>query len=99
MEKDEIRRIVVEALREMVERDEKGDIPAIDDRTDPIRHLDLQSEDGIEVACLLSEKLDFEIPHEVNPFTDDTRHRSRRVGEIVDLLCNLLGKKGVSDHA
>ena len=98
-DKNEIRRIVIASLREILQGDGRAEIPAIDDRTDPIRDLGLTSEDGLEVACLLSYRLNFEIPPAVNPFTDDDRRRARRVGEIVDLLVTLLGGNGVAGHA
>ena len=96
---NEVRRIVIESLLEILHGDGRSEIPEINDQTDPIRELGLTSEDGIEVACLLSCKLKFEIPLEINPFTDDARQRSRRVGQIVHLLLQLLEEKGVAHHA
>jgi len=98
-QKEPIRKIVIESILEILHGDGRGDIPPIVDETNPIRELGLTSQDGIEIACLLSYKLKFEIPPEINPFTDDTRHRSRRIGEIVNLLLQLQEQKGVAGHA
>lgn len=99
LNRKKVRSVIIESLIEVLQGDGKGEIPAIDDKTDPLRDLGLDSEDGIEVACLLSYKLNFDIPPEVNPFIDDRRRRSRRIGEIVNLLLQLQEQKEVIDHA
>src|SRR6266566_9487183 len=97
--KEQIRKIVLDSIVELLQGDGRGELPPIIDQTDPIRELGLSSEDGIEIACLLSYKLGFEIPPEINPFKDDARRRSRRIGEIVNLLFQLQEQKEVTDHA
>lgn len=97
--KDDVRRLVIESLREMLKQDAMTDIPKIDDGTEPIRDLGRDSPDGVEIACILSEKLDFHIPDKINPFVDDDRCRARRVGQIVDLIYNLLVQQQEANHA
>lgn len=64
-------------------------IATIADAADTKSDLGLDSEDGIDFALLLSEKLGYEIPDHINPLVDDSHKRMRRVGEIVDLMCEL----------
>jgi hypothetical protein len=97
--KEQIRQIVIDSILELLQGDGRGELPPIIDQTDPIRELELTSQDGIEIACLLSYKLGFEIPPGINPFKDDARRRSRRIGEIVNLLLQLQEQKEVTDHA
>ena len=82
----EIRQAIIDAMRDLVP-DEAED--TITDSTDPIRGLGLDSEDGLDFACVISERLGFEIPANVNPFVDDDNHRARTIGEIVILIGEL----------
>ena len=93
--RERIRDRVIEALHESLGPD---DIPDIDEQTDPFRDLGQDSEDGVDFACVLSERFGFEIPPEVNPFVDDVRQRPRCVREIIDLMCDLTEKREPS-HA
>lgn len=89
--REKIHKCVIESLKEVLD---KPIVVEINDQTDPIRNLGLESEDGVEFACALSEKLDYHIPDDLNPFTVDIpRERSRKVFEIVDLICDLLTKE------
>lgn len=83
----EIRQGVVECLKEVL-----GDRNVLDitDKMDPFKDLGLDSEDGVEIACALSEKFGYHIPDDVNPLVDDANHRGRRVGEIVALVDRLV---------
>lgn len=96
MTQHDIRQLVISALREILG-------PAcpdtITDQTNPIRHLGLESCDGLDFACTLSEKLDYHIPDHVNPFVDDDRKRARTVGEIVVLTQALLAQRKEKQHA
>jgi len=65
----------------------------ISDTTDPIKDLGLDSEDGVDFACVLSEKFDCHIPDNVNPLVDDGRHCGRRVGDMIKLVTGLLEKE------
>jgi acyl carrier protein len=87
MNRGEIRNVVLECILEVV-----GDrsIPEITDRTDPIRELGLDSEDGVAIACALAERFECPIPDSLNPIVDDARHRGRRVSEIIALVETLL---------
>lgn len=87
MTHSEIRKAVLECIAEVL-----GDreVPEITDRTDPIRDLGLDSEDGVAIACALAEKFDCPIPDNVNPIVDDSNQRARRVGEIVALVEQLM---------
>ena len=62
----------------------------IDDDTDPIKELGLESLDGLAFACFLSEKLPCQIPADVNPLVNDKKKQARKVGEIVELMHNLI---------
>jgi acyl carrier protein len=94
--RDTIREGVIQALHELLGPD---DVANIDEQTDPIKHLDRDSDDGVDFACVLSEKFGLEFPDKLNPLVDDVRRQSRSVGEIVDLMCNLLGKQKEDSHA
>lgn len=85
--REEIRQQVIKSLYEILNKQETTEI---NDQMDPIRDLGLDSPDGVEFACLISEKIDFHIPDKVNPFVDDNRRRPRRVGQIVDLIYGML---------
>ena len=86
----DLRECVIEALKDVLP---PRDGRQIDDDTDPIRQLGLDSHDGVAYACALSERLGLNIPADVNPFVDDDTGRSRCVREIVALLTVLLAKK------
>ena len=65
----------------------------ISDATDPIKDLGLNSEDGVDFACVLSEKFSCHIPDELNPLVDDARYCGRRVGDMIKLMTSLLEKE------
>jgi acyl carrier protein len=94
--RDAIREVVIQALHELLGPD---DVTNIDEQTDPIKHLDRDSDDGVDFACMLSEKFGLKFPENLNPLVDDARQQSRSVGEIVDLMCNLLGQQKEESHA
>lgn len=87
--REEVRDSVIKSLRVIVGN---RDIPDIDEQTDPIRGLCLDSKDGVDLAWMLSEALNYNIPDKINPLVDDERQRARRVGEITDLVFQLLSK-------
>lgn len=87
LDRDKVRDCVIQSLREVVGN---ADVPSISEQTDPICGLGLDSADGVALACSLSDKLDFDIPDRINPLVDDKVRRSRRVGEIVDLVHKLV---------
>jgi acyl carrier protein len=91
LDRDKLRDCVIQSLREIV-----GDatVQAINEQTDPICGLGLDSADGVALACSLSDKLEFDIPDKINPLVDDQVRRPRRVGEIVDLVHKLLAAGG-----
>jgi acyl carrier protein len=84
--RDEVREIVIDTIREVLNKD--GGVE-IREETDPILGLGLDSDDGIDFACGISEKLNYNLPDNINPFVCDKPSRPRRVGEIVDLMCKL----------
>lgn len=88
--RDEIRSCVIESLRHILG---KQAVAHIGEDASPIRDFGLTSEDGVDYACTLSERLHYVIPHNVNPFVDDSGQRARTVGEIVDLACGLLANQ------
>jgi acyl carrier protein len=89
IKRDDVRDRVIESLILVLGNKE---VP-IDEQTDPMGGLGLDSEDGVDFACTLSDKLNYEIPDRINPLVDDERHRPRRVGEITDLVCKLLTER------
>jgi acyl carrier protein len=91
----EIEARVIEALQELLGAEFAGKINL---RTNPIKDCGKDSEDGIELACLLSERFGVHIPDNLNPFVDDARHRSRTVGEIATLMSKLLEREEVGTH-
>lgn len=86
--RDQIQDMVIQCLTAIIEQ--KGEVPPITKTTDPIGGLGLESLDGLAFACLLSKKLNYQIPNEINPLVNDKKAKARTVGEIVDLLDNLL---------
>ncbi len=65
----------------------------ISDETDPIKDLGLDSADGVDFACVLSEKFACHIPNNLNPLVDDAQHCGRRVGDMIKLVTGLLEKE------
>ena len=86
----QVRDGIIQCLRELLG---DRDTLEIDDRTNPIKDLGLDSEDGVAMACALSEKFKCDISNDINPFVDDDRDRGRRVGEIVDLVQDLIASR------
>lgn len=65
----------------------------ITESSDPFKDLGLDSVDGVEFACVISEKFRCHVPDDLNPFVDDSRQCGRRIGEVVDLVCSLIAKE------
>jgi acyl carrier protein len=93
--RNEVRECLIECLKEIAP--DKDQSP-LDEQADPMRKLSLDSHDGVNLACKLSEKLNYDIPKEINPLVDDARKRSRCVGEITDLICKLLAQRKDENH-
>ncbi len=91
--REDIRGCVIESLQRVLD---KPVATQIDDNTNPIQDFGLESADGVDYPCVLSERLRYVIPHDVNPFVDDSGRRARKVGEIVDLMCSLLANQEVT---
>lgn len=91
----EIEAQVISALKELLGEEFAGKINL---HTNPIKDCGKDSEDGIEFACLLSERFGVHIPDNVNPFVDDARRRARTVGEIATLVSQLLEREEVETH-
>src|SRR6267378_1131325 len=85
--REEVRDCVIQSLREIAGNKE---IANIDEQTDAMHGLCLDSKDGVDLAWILSEKLKHDIPDTINPLVDDARRRARRVGEITDLVFQLI---------
>ena len=62
----------------------------VDEGTNPIRDLGLDSHDGIEFAITLSAALGWEIPPDVNPFVDDKARCALTVGAAAERLFDLM---------
>lgn len=93
--REEVLRCVIDSIRDMMTETPDA---SIEEDTDPIQNLGLDSFDGVACACSMSDRLGFDIPTELNPFVDDKKNRSRSVQEIVDLLYALLKKKAEDSH-
>jgi acyl carrier protein len=80
------------ALREAVEYLLRGKKPARwTDDTILTKDLGLDSEDGVELACFLSESLGIEIPDKVNPLigSEQGQCHHRTLGEVATLILEL----------
>lgn len=86
-ERIEVRDLYMKALREFLGDKESADLS---EETDPFEDLGLDSEDGVDFACELSERFGCKIPDNLNPWVDDSLHRARRLGESIDLICDLI---------
>ena len=95
LDRNEVRDCVIQSLREVLGNQQI----TIDEQTDPMRGLGLDSKDGVDLACTLSDKLNYDIPDKINPLVDDERNRPRRVGEITDLVHSLLTARKEENHA
>ncbi len=93
--KDEIRVCVIDSLKEFIP-DDKRNLNLVGE-TNPIRDLGLTSDDGVDYACSLSDKLNYYIPDNINPFVDDAGNRPRTIAGMVDLLCKLIRIEEESD--
>ena len=93
--RDEVKKIVLDCLLEIIGEKVPG---KINEQTDPIINLGLDSADGILYALGLETRLNIEIPCDQNPLVDDKKHQSRKIGEIVDLLINLIAKNQEKVH-
>jgi acyl carrier protein len=91
----EIEARILDALRELLGAEFAGKVSL---QTNPIMDCAKDSEDGVEFACLLSERFGIHIPENINPFVDDALHRSRTPGEIATLMSKLLEREGVETH-
>lgn len=85
--RNEVRDFVIDSIREILPDENQVEIR---EETDPIRELGLDSDDGVDFACGISEKLNYDIPDRINPFVCDKPIRPRRVGEIIDLMHKLV---------
>lgn len=79
-------------------RDVGHDSSSLDDDTDLARGLGLSSDEGLDLVLDLCEEFEFEFPKDFNPVVHDTGHRGRRLGELVQRVASLVGKKEF-DHA
>lgn len=87
MTREQVKKEVIESLREMLVDDPD---PDISEKTNPIIKFGLDSLAGVDYACTLSLKLKYTIPFKINPFVNDDLNQPRTIGEIVDLVCELL---------
>lgn len=87
--REEIRDAVMAALRDFLK--DKAP-PDLTETTEPLKDLGLDSLDGVDFACVLSESCGFVVPDDLNPFIDDAQRRGRNLGEIIELMRNLLAR-------
>ncbi|MDP3071127.1 MAG: phosphopantetheine-binding protein [Opitutaceae bacterium] len=90
-DRNKVRDVFLTTLREFLGENAPAEIT---ETTDPFKDLGLDSEDGVEFACVLSEKFGCKVPDEVNPLVDDAGQCSRLVGGAIDLMCALIPKGG-----
>lgn len=90
---EQSRQAVIKAIALFTDRQLPDDV----DNLRPIEDLGLDSQDGIAVACELSERLGFEIPNEINPLVNDQLKRGRTIKEIIEFMTTLEAKEGHKD--
>lgn len=78
-----VREEVVDCIRRMLP---PGEIVHIDDMTNPITDLCMDSVDGVDLIVILGEKLGFDFDDAFNPFVS-ADSRARDVGQIVEVVC------------
>ena len=77
--------IVIECLQSFVDSGEHENV-TVDGATNPIAGLGCVSEDGIDFAIDLSDRLGWRLPDEFNPFVNDAGTRARTVAEIAEKI-------------
>lgn len=88
----EIRELVIQSLHEFL--NEKSGTCLITETTVPITDLGLDSADGIDLACALSDKLRYHIPDDLNPLVaDGSPCHARTVKEIIELIQDLVHRQ------
>jgi acyl carrier protein len=87
MNREQVRQQVIKCLLDLAPVSNQE---PMNENTNPMLKLGLDSHDGVNLACILSEEFRCEVPNEVNPLVDDERHRPRLIGEITDLVCKLM---------
>lgn len=91
MDRAEVMHHLIETIRQVMP---DGIDAEITNQTCPIADLGLESMDGVECACILSDKLGFKLPMRMNPIVKDGRvRRPMRIGEIADALCELVNSR------
>jgi acyl carrier protein len=88
------REAVLAALRKLLESLGVEDYE-ITDGCRPIGDLGLDSPDGVDFACGLSEELGVDVPKADNPFVDDLENKARTVKQIIDYAGELV--RGAED--
>lgn len=86
MTREAAKTIVVQVIQEALEADRKPVPPIIDESTNPIQNLGLDSLAGVDAAAEFCRRLPVRIDPDSNPFVDDANHHYRSVGEIIDFL-------------
>jgi acyl carrier protein len=92
-----VRACIVKALRDVL--GEEAAEADLQDDVKPIGNLGLDSIDGLDYACELSNALGFNLPAKENPLIDDGRKRARTIGEIVVYVCDQMKIKPNATHA
>jgi acyl carrier protein len=92
-----VRACIVKALQDVL--GEKAAEADLQDDVKPIGNLGLDSMDGLDYACELSEALGFKLPTKENPLVDDGRQRARTIGDIVVYVCDQMKIKPSATHA
>jgi len=92
MTKEEALSLVLQLLRDFLERSEVESIPRITSTTRPIGDLGLESKDGVEWICDLEDSLGIEVAGDENPFLDQGRTRPNTVEQIANWVVMVSGK-------
>ena len=88
--RNQIRKLVIEVLKECLQNQDGF---LIDEKTKPIGDLGFDSKDGLDFATILTEKIGWHFPDDINPFViDEPKRCARNVGQIVDLVKELMPK-------
>lgn len=97
-QRNEIKRAVLEALNRVADGKDFSDV---DEDTNVVKELGLETDDGNDLAAILRRFFGIEIPDDVNLLFDESKKKGqkgfeRTVGEIIDLVCVLSEKEGKS---
>lgn len=94
LKRNEVKEAVMAGLKDV---SEDKDFSVVDEQTNVVKELGLETDDGNDLAAILRRRLGISIPDDINPlFNDAKKGKSgfeRTVGDIIDLVCTLAAKE------